>query len=267
MNLEELLEAHELAYFATPKRRSTPATYNTDYRNIYKKIPRDEPLTPELLKRTLEAIPDNTRTRKRAAYALQHLATFAGWDTKLTDLSGYYSHTKTEARILPSDAAIAKFFPTIQNDKWRWVYGAIATYGLRPHEAFFLKINPDGTANVTAGKTGPRKVWPYLPEWFYQFNVATKRLPPVTTENRPYELIGRNTIAYLRGPAKCPFKIYDLRHAWAVRVMDLGLNDNLAARQMGHSIKVHQEIYQHWISDREHTAAFQQILKNRSNGR
>jgi hypothetical protein len=36
---------------------------------------------------------------------------------------------------------------------------------------------------------------------------------------------------------------------------------------MGHSVKVHQEIYQHWISDREHTAAFQEILKNRSKRR
>jgi integrase len=267
MNLESLLEAHEVAYFNTPKRRSSPATYQKDYRDIYKKIPRDQPLTPELLKKVVESIPDDTRTRKRAAYALQHLATFIGWDINLTDLSGHYSPSHTQTRILPSDQAIAAFYPTIQNDKWRWVYGAIAVYGLRPHEAFFLRINPDGTANVTAGKTGPRKIWPFLPEWFYEFQVSVKRLPPVTTENRPYELIGRNTVKYLRTAAKCPFQIYNLRHAWAVRTMALGLSDHLAAKQMGHSVQIHQRIYQHWIDDREHAAAFQTIMQNRSHGR
>jgi hypothetical protein len=267
MNLEELLAAHELAYFSTPKRRSSDATYNTDYRNMWRKIPRDQPFTPELLRQTLESIPDDTATRRRAANAFQKLATFAGFDIDLWALSGHYSSKRPKERILPTDEAIAKFFPTIKNDYWRWVYGAIAVYGLRPHEAFFLRVNPDGTANVLKGKTGSRKIWPYLPEWFYEFNIATKRLPPIAIENRPYELIGRNTIAYLRGAAKCPWKIYDLRHAWAVRTMDLGLIDTLAARQMGHSVKVHQEIYQQWIGDREQEAAFQQILKNRSSGR
>jgi hypothetical protein len=95
MNLESLLKAHEAAYFATPKRRSSPATYNTDFTNIYKKIPRDQPFTPELLRQTLEAIPDDSRTRKRAAHALQHLATFAGFHIDLSALSGHYSNTRT----------------------------------------------------------------------------------------------------------------------------------------------------------------------------
>jgi integrase len=267
MNLDELLEAHKAAYFATPKRQSSIQTYNTDFANIYKKIPRNQPFTPELLRQTLEAIPDDTCVRKRAANAFQKLAILAGFDIDLMALSGRYSSRRPKERILPSDEEIAKFFPTIKNDYWRWVYGAIAVYGLRPHEAFFTRINPDGTANVTQGKTGPRKIWPYLPEWFYEFNIATKRLPPVTIENRPYAAIGRTTLKYLRHYAQCPFQIYNLRHAWAVRVMDLGLKDTLAAKQMGHSVKVHQEIYQRWINEREHEAAFQQILKNRSRGR
>jgi hypothetical protein len=266
MNLEELLEAHELAYFATPKRKSSPATYNTDFTNIYKKIPRGEPVSPELLRQTLEAIPDDTRTRKRAAHALQHLATFAGFDTDLAALSGDYS--KPEPRDLPSDEAIAAFFPTIQNPKWRWVYGAIATYGLRPHEALFLRVNADGTANVLDGKTGPRKVWPYLPEWHYAFSCQNQRLPSVTTEGRTFEQIGRSVIKYLRSPrVQCPWKIYNIRHAWAVRTMALGMKDHIAAKEMGHSVEVHQRIYQAWISEREHAAAFAEILRNRSSGR
>jgi integrase len=267
MNLEDLLTAHEIAYFATPKRRSTMATYNTDYRNMWRKIPRDQPFTPELLRATLEAIPDDTATRRRAANAFQKLATFAGFDIDLWALSGHYSSKRPKERILPTDEAIAKFYGTIENDYWRWVYGAISVYGLRPHEAFFLRINADGTANVLKGKTGSRKVWPYLPEWFYEFNISVKRLPQIKIIDRPFELIGRATLKYLRTYAGCPFKIYDLRHAWAVRVMDLGLKNTLAAKQMGHSVKVHEEIYQRWISDREHEAAFKEILKNRSRGR
>jgi integrase len=266
MNLDALIAAFQADYLSYPRR--TLRTYQVDYRQIFNKFPTtNEPITIELLQATLESVPDNTRQRKRAANALKKLGQFAGLDVDFKRQAGTYSHTKTQARILPSDEAIAQFFPTIRNDYWRWVYGAIAVYGLRPHEAFYLRINPDGTANVLDGKTGPRKIWPYLPEWFYEFSIQSKRLPPISFEVQTFEQVGRQTLKYLRGQANCPWKIYDLRHAWAVRVMDLGLKDNLAARQMGHSVKVHQEIYQHWISDREHTAAFQEILKNRSKRR
>jgi hypothetical protein len=261
MQIQTLVEAFKTDYLDHPRR--TFQTYDKDYGQIYRKLPPDEPISVELLTQCLTGIPDNTRQRKRAAHALAKLGQFAGLQVDFTRLSGTYSRTKTQRRILPSDETIATFHQTIQNSKWRWVHGAIATYGLRPHEAFFLRINADGTADVLQGKTGPRQVWPYLPEWVYDFGLQSKRLPDVTTEGRPFERIGRNVCDYLRRHAHAPYKIYDLRHAWAIRVMDLGLKNVLAADQMGHTLDVHQLIYQKWITEREHQAAFQEILKNR----
>jgi len=55
---------------------------------------------------------------------------------------------------------------------------------------------------------------------------------------------------------------YDLRHAWAVRTLEMGLDISLAAAQMGHSLTIHSEIYHDFISDRTHQKAFEAILKN-----
>jgi hypothetical protein len=134
--------------------------------------------------------------------------------------------------------------------KWRWVYGAIAVYGLRPHEALFFRINPDGTANVPQAKPAPARFGPISPNGSTNSVAVKQRLPGVTTENRPYEQIGRNVIKVPPHPrVKCPWKIYNLRHAWAVRTMALGMKDHLAAKEMGHSVEVHQRIYQAWIDD------------------
>lgn len=262
MKIQTAIEGYQAHYLSKPRKKAR--TFKNEYLQIYRKLDPTAEISLESFLTCIHSIPDDTRQRKRAVYALTRLGEFAGLDcSSLTQLAGTYSPTKTEIRNLPSDQAIAQFYETIVNDKWRWVYGAIATYGLRPHEAFFLKVNSDGTANVLNGKTGPRKVWPYLPEWFYQFGCKSMRLPNVQIEGRAFDQIGRSTLKYLREQARCPFLIYDLRHAWAVRVLDLGLKDHLAAQQMGHTVEIHQKIYQRWISEREQQAAFQEILKNR----
>jgi integrase len=262
MDIQTAIELFRADYLRRPKKKAQ--TYKTEYGQIFNKLnPRAE-LTTEVLIECIETLPEDSRQRKRAYTAVKALAEFNGLDcSPFLYVGATYSPTKIETRILPSDQAIVNFYHCIENDKWRWVYGAIATYGLRPHEAFYLKINSDGTANVLEGKTGPRKVWPYLPEWFYQFSLTAKRLPNVEIAGKSHEQLGRSCCKYLRSQARCPFKIYDLRHAWSVRVLDLGLSDHLAAQQMGHTVEIHQKIYQRWISEREQHAAFQEILKKR----
>jgi integrase len=42
-------------------------------------------------------------------------------------------------------------------------------------------------------------------------------------------------------------KPYNLRHAFALRLLDKGVSADLGARLMGHSLQVHQSTYQRWI--------------------
>ena len=45
-----------------------------------------------------------------------------------------------------------------------------------------------------------------------------------------------------------------------VRTLNVGLDISLAAQQMGHSLKIHSEIYHTWISANVHRDAFNKIM-------
>jgi len=75
--------------------------------------------------------------------------------------------------------------------------------------------------------------------------IAARFLPktvPEVTARRSSDL-GERLSHYFRRWAKIPFPPYDLRHCWAVRTLEFGLDVSLAAAQMGHSVQVHTELY------------------------
>jgi integrase len=57
-----------------------------------------------------------------------------------------------------------------------------------------------------------------------------------------------------------PLTPYDLRHAWAVRTIHIGLPDTVAARMMGHSVAIHTRTYHHWITRRDQQQAVDTAL-------
>ena len=57
---------------------------------------------------------------------------------------------------------------------------------------------------------------------------------------------------------------YDLRHAWAVRTIHIGLPDTVAARMMGHSVAIHTRTYHHWITRRDQQQAVDAALARQS---
>ena len=61
-----------------------------------------------------------------------------------------------------------------------------------------------------------------------------------------------------------PFTPYDLRHAWALRTIHVGLPDTVAARMMGHSVAIHTRTYHHWITRRDQQMAVDAALARRS---
>ncbi len=262
--VSDWIERFELHYFSTRERNDkTQTTWDGDYLKILKKLPCDAPLTPALLRQMVTDIPtEQKKTRQRACMVASALARFAELPLNVQGLAGNYSPKKTSPREIPEDALIAQCWESFTNPAWRWVYGMLATYGLRPHEVFRLNLDAIRSGSLVLEvqentKTGFRRVWPCYPEWVEQFRLSEVILPPVDA-TRSNTRVGESCTKYLS--EKLPFKPYDLRHAWAIRTLAFGLDITLAAQQMGHSVQVHSETYHHWISDQVHQRAFETLM-------
>jgi integrase len=191
--------------------------------------------------------------------------------TPLKTYWGNYSPSHTQARRLPSDQEIVEMFDRIPNPAWQFVYGILATYGLRNHEVFFCNysslIQGGSEAVIEVAdttKTGNHTVWPFYPEWVSQFNLPQVNLPPLNTDLTQTTLrqIGQQVNCQFRR-YQIPFSPYDLRHAWAVRTIHFGLPDTVAARMMGHSVAIHTRTYHRWLTLRDQRQAVDVAL-NRS---
>ncbi|ANV90791.1 hypothetical protein [Picosynechococcus sp. PCC 8807] len=250
----EWADRHRADYFnRRPDRPQTHSSYRTSYQQIFNKLPQRRILSAKILKDTLLKIPAGTRQRQRGAIAFQSLADFAGIDCDLSRYKGEYSHRSLTPRILPTDKVIAERMMVIPNAQWRWAYGMIATYGLRPHEVFFVSFQSDGVIWVSEGKTDDRHVLPLYPEWVKAFELEAVLVPPhdgADYRARDYQALGsRVTRQFQRYGVGFP--PYHLRHCYARRSKEFGIKPIDAAKLMGHSLDVHFKTYHHWYSEDE----------------
>lgn len=277
------VQAFKLAFFADPRRQLNPAgsrtTWSAAYRPYLRRLLRlsaeqSGPGGENLLLRTLESYPPGSRSRQQCGTALAALARECQlvlppeWAAQA---SGYGLHL-ARFRQLPSDAEILALVEQIPNPGWRLVYGLLATYGLRNHEAFFADLSAlapgaDRVIRVLpTSKTGEHQVWPFQPHWVDHFGLAAlaggvAALPPVTTNlsRTTLQQVGRRVAEQFRRYG-LPITPYDLRHAWAVRTIHIGLPDTVAARMMGHSVAIHTRTYHHWITRRDQQQAVDAAL-------
>jgi integrase len=222
----------------------------------------------------LESYPLASRGRQQCGTALAALARSEqiplppDW----ADRAGGYGLHAAQFRQLPSDRQILEWIEQIPNPGWRLAYGLMATYGLRNHEVFFTDLSalaPGGDRVIRVlptSKTGEHQVWPFQPEWVERFELsrlgeARSLLPPVCTDLRRTTLqqVGRRVAEQFRR-YDLPLTPYDLRHAWAVRTIHIGLPDTVAARMMGHSVAIHTRTYHHWITRRDQQQAVDTAL-------
>ncbi|MGA1626324.1 MAG: site-specific integrase, partial [Prochlorothrix sp.] len=224
----------------------------------------------EAIYAAIESYQVNSRSRQLCCTALGAFADFLKLELPLDlqALKGSYNPSKTRARTLPSDAEILERFSQIPNPQWQFVYGIMATYGLRNHEVFFCDYQAltQGEALPTlrvleTTKTGEHEVWPFLPDWIDRFNLRQVQLPSVNTDLTETTLqnIGQRVTRQFRRYG-LPFSPYDLRHAWAVRTINLGLPDTVAAKMMGHSVAIHTRTYHRWITRRDQQQAVNAAL-------
>jgi integrase len=279
MDLSEKLAAFEADFFEQAAQKNSTASARTTWEKAYcpyiQKLEAIAQASPRLslseaIYAAIHATRPNSRSRQVCCTALGALADFLHVELPidLKTLWGNYSPNHTQLRNLPSDQEIVALFNQIPNPAWRWVYGIMATYGLRNHEVFFCDYSALQTGHADAivevlstTKTGNHEVWPFHPEWVDQFNLRQIQLPPIetdlnqTTLQRIGQLVSRQFRRY-----QLPFSPYDLRHAWAVRTIHFGLPDTVAARMMGHSVAIHTRTYHRWLTHRDQQQAVKAAL-------
>jgi len=281
------LQGFEASFFGDPRRRRNPAGSRTTWTSAYRPYLRrlvaiasehDLPLELPLLEMVLESYAPTSRSRQQCGTALAALARHNGlelpgdWTIRA---AGYGLHA-AQFRRLPGDQQILALVDQIPNPRWRLAYGLMATYGLRNHEIFFCDLSALAAGGdrvirvLPTSKTGEHQVWPFQPEWVEHFGLEQlgslpPPLPQVTTDLRRSTLqqVGRRVAEQFRRYG-LPITPYDLRHAWAVRTIHIGLPDTVAARMMGHSVAIHTRTYHHWITRRDQQMAVDAALARRS---
>ncbi len=285
LRIENVIGNFKINFFSDTSRSKSPAGMISNWQSAYKPYlnrlievsnKSNLGLGEELLLKILLSYKENSRSRQQCGIALSALARHV--DLALPEnwkklQSGYGMH-ESNFRKLPSDEEIINSFKLIPNPKWRFVFGLMATYGLRNHEVFFsdlscLKKGGDKILRVfPMTKTGEHQVWPFHPEWVNLFeldnlNDIPNQLPNIKIDLKETTLqhIGRRVSEQFRR-YKISFTPYDLRHAWAVRTILIGLPNTVAAKMMGHSVSIHTKTYHHWITKRDQQIAVDSALSS-----
>jgi integrase len=263
--IPEAIELFKVKYFVerghSPK---TETTWNSNYASAFKKLPSVE-LTPEILIKTIGSIPANTRARQLACQALKSLASHFGIDLDVSKLRGNYGQKSVKPRNLPTDKEIVEAINLFSNQTHQWAFGMMATYALRNHEVFLVDLDyltETGVCNIIekdglSSKSRGGKVWPLFPDWVELFGLKDVRVPKMNGKNNR-EKGQKVNKAFAR--ANIPFHPYALRHSWARRSIELGLDSRLAAQQMRHSHQIHTNTYNAWLTDADHSKAWDAIV-------
>ncbi|MEO1590804.1 MAG: site-specific integrase [Cyanobacteria bacterium J06632_22] len=273
-SLTDAIDAFEQQFFLDRQDSDKPASVRTTWEKAYvpylrklvETTSRQSNLTlPEAIYATVQGTRANSRSRQTCCTALGALAEFMNLElpTDLKSFWGRYGSTKTQIRDLPTDQQIIEAYELIPNPAWQFVYGMMATYGLRNHEVFFCDYTnlKNGHAEAVVEvlettKTGNHEVWPFYAEWVERFNLHEVNLPNIKTDltQTTPQRVGQQVTTQFRR-YNIPFSPYDLRHAWAVRTILFGLPDTVAARMMGHSVQIHTRTYHRWMTHRDQQTA------------
>lgn len=232
---------HASKYRKDPERGAS--AWSKKWAPALRKLPLSGGVSEATLLRVIRAMPAGSASRRDQGNLLSQIAKSLGLNTEalLAACRGYGVDKLTE-RDIPSDEAIEAALGRIALPHWRWTFGMCAAYGLRPHECAALTwLEDDWIEIADATKTGSRRVTPCPSAWIKRFELRDLPRPKQNAQT-----LGKVFNDAL-DRAQVNIKPYNLRHAYALRLMSKGVAADLAARLMGHSLQVHQTTYQRWI--------------------
>jgi integrase len=263
LTVREWVKRFKVQYVAEHK--IADATWMNTWETIFRKLDGyregsiDRLLTKVIILEAVQSTQEGTKTRKSACEKLGRLAEFAGLKLDLTKYQGDYGLSSQEPKTIPSDEAIEAEIEKITNPQWRWIYGMLATFGLRPHECWFCSFEDAETLQVSDGKTGSRICKALHPEWVDRFGLVEGDRPDVT--GRVFRDYGQRTYTQFKRYG-ISFGPYDLRHAYCIRSsIHYRLPDVVAASYAGHSVDVHVRVYNRWITRAQYDRVYQEVVQ------
>lgn len=234
---------HASKYRDSPERGES--AWSKKWAPALRKLPPSGGLTEDVLLSAITRLPEGSAGRRDQATILCQVARTLNLPIARLQAAGRgYGARQLTPRTIPSDDEIVAAFHRLPLPHWRWAWGTLATYGLRPHELIDLGERPDGTVLVAAAtKTGARVVHPCPRAWPQQFNLGGLPRPPQRGPS-----LSRILCDALERAA-ITIRPYELRHAYAIRLMAHGVPPELGARLMGHSLSMHESTYKRWTTE------------------
>ncbi|WP_126146972.1 tyrosine-type recombinase/integrase [Synechococcus elongatus] len=229
--------------------RGVESTWRYIYKAHYDQLRNLDRLTLESLYQYCDSKPAGSRSRQTAITAMRFLAQVMGWSFSVEKVKTAERRTPTAPRILPSDRRIEEMWEqTANNPRWQLVIGLMATFGLRNHEVFTCDLkrfqsSDEPFVEVLKGKSGFGRAYAFPLEWIERFNLRQGDLPEISQVE--HIDIGNHVTRWFR--RRGYGRAYDLRHAYAIRMMTNGVPLDVAAKWMRHSVRVHTQVYQAWI--------------------
>jgi integrase len=261
ITVDRAINSFEKEYWNTrEKTLNRVSNYKKDYLDHFLYLPQDEIVSDQLLKSALlnSSEPD-TRKRKGRTIAYGALLNFLEIKHDLNKYKGNYQPVKK--RNIPTLEEIDYYYENnCKSPPWRWVYGIIACYGIRPHEIFHLDLEfmgeyPPVLKVLKPTKTGSRIVFPIPDEKrVCDWNLKEMILPRIKTEGKSNLELG-NKISQKYHELNIPSP-YHFRDAYAIRGEVLNFNPATVAQWMGHDLKVHFDKYLRHISKSHLTDAW-----------
>lgn len=281
----ELISEYEQEFWKTHEQnRQGIRTWETHYLRHLKKLPQDVPMSLKAIEIALQKTKPNTSSRFFLTWQLKKFCEFCNIDALKTINAYATPKPHPTIRKVPSDEEIIQGFSKIgkplsvyaskenitQPEQWQWLYGMLATYGLRPHELFAVDIpafldsantfhlvilNPTLTEGT---KTGDRScgIPPLYPHWVELFDLKNVKFSA-------HEGRLNNKTAKLQTrfrTAEIGFKPYDLRHAYAIRGHRLRVPIKTMADYMGHTVQEHTKTYQRWMNEDANLEIYREVV-------
>ena len=232
-------------------------TWSKKFQPALNKLPPDNlRCTTELLVAVVQSMEPNTAGRRDQSNTLGQIAESIGLEKDPIQEAGQgYSGAQLRERDIPKDDEIEACFDLLTTPHWRWMYGMCATYGLRPHEIAEARIDEDNNCYIADDtKTGFHIAWACKESWIETFSLKQVCRPPYDRDQVTYAAwcyMRRGRTNRHKGPGRLPFSLYNLRHAYAIRLFHRGVSTGVAARLMGHTEAIHRRVYQRWYDTRD----------------
>ncbi|MBK1989445.1 integrase [Sphaerospermopsis aphanizomenoides BCCUSP55] len=296
--ISDLIADFEQNYFQTRKRTlKSENTFSSYFYIAQKHLPKDKSAINANFIEAVQTCSSSDSVKNELIKVIRVLCKCSGLEVpELSNLK--IKATAKRKRDIPTDAEIEQEYLKFENyainrpsklttreDRnnwklWRWVYGMLATYGLRPIEIFVNPdlnwwLSPENTMNTwrvnEECKTGERESLPLYPRWVEEFNLKmdTEAIELLKAKikdkvtSREINSARHGTDRWFRF-VEIPFQPYDLRHAWAIRAHLMGIPIKAAADNLGHSVNMHTSIYQKWFSLENRKVAIEEAIKKKS---